>query len=390
MEMSCDEAVLKQLGESVRADYSQSLLSLATGRKILVGTPLAFGEGDTKSRIKNLLRWRRPRVWIGLVAGAACLAVIAACAVNPQSGEAQDDLDKSGAYADMEDYAQQTMDKTSTVHYYSIDGGEGTANVTATKLTQLEKQDQVEDLAPEGTLEAWTYAYLVQVDVPTEDILMVGGMYEENGWLDLEGQGGHNVVALRYPDGTYDVLYDQVVNDNGDFLGCRNSYAEAVYDWYVTEYDLDLPLYLVNWVDQIDMPEDTYLGDYPAHRYDGDGWYLYIPVDLWSAPVLNAMGPYNIYSQYSVKSGLSIEKSDSSEDQVLDEYCAEGYAATEVGYCKTEGTVTDCVLTYPATEGGCYVLRITWDKEAVAESPYTAIEPQALRLMAESFTVTGG
>ena len=38
MEMSCDEAVLKKLGESVRADYSASLLSLATGRRIIAGT----------------------------------------------------------------------------------------------------------------------------------------------------------------------------------------------------------------------------------------------------------------------------------------------------------------------------------------------------------------
>ena len=52
MEMSCDEAVLKKLGESVRADYSASLLSLATGRRIIAGTPLAFGEGDTGSRVK--------------------------------------------------------------------------------------------------------------------------------------------------------------------------------------------------------------------------------------------------------------------------------------------------------------------------------------------------
>lgn len=48
MEMSCDEAVMKKLGEAVRADYSASLLRLATGRKIIAGAPLAFGEGDTR------------------------------------------------------------------------------------------------------------------------------------------------------------------------------------------------------------------------------------------------------------------------------------------------------------------------------------------------------
>ena len=45
--MSCDEAVVRELGEDIRADYSASLLSLATGRRIVAGMPLAFGEGDT-------------------------------------------------------------------------------------------------------------------------------------------------------------------------------------------------------------------------------------------------------------------------------------------------------------------------------------------------------
>ena len=41
MEMSCDEAVIRKLGEDVRADYSASLLTLATGHRIIAGTPLA-------------------------------------------------------------------------------------------------------------------------------------------------------------------------------------------------------------------------------------------------------------------------------------------------------------------------------------------------------------
>jgi beta-lactamase regulating signal transducer with metallopeptidase domain len=68
MEMSCDEAVMKKMGDGIGADYSASLLSLATGRKILAGAPLAFGEGNTKSRIKNVLHYKKPTFWI--VAGS--------------------------------------------------------------------------------------------------------------------------------------------------------------------------------------------------------------------------------------------------------------------------------------------------------------------------------
>lgn len=89
MEMSCDEAVLRKLGPEIRSAYSQSLLSLATGRRVIGGTPLAFGEGDTKSRIKNTLKWKRPAVGIVAAAVVVCAVVIAVCALNPQKGEEQ-------------------------------------------------------------------------------------------------------------------------------------------------------------------------------------------------------------------------------------------------------------------------------------------------------------
>ena len=84
MEMSCDEAVMKCMDTDIRAEYSVSLLSLAAGRRIISGTPLAFGEGDTKSRIKNILNWKRPKTYVILVAAILCLAAVVFCAVNPE------------------------------------------------------------------------------------------------------------------------------------------------------------------------------------------------------------------------------------------------------------------------------------------------------------------
>ena len=82
MEMRCDEAVLRQAGTDIRADYAASLLQLATGQH-LPSLPLAFGEGDTGGRIRNLLRWRKPRVWVTALAALVCAAVIAACGADP-------------------------------------------------------------------------------------------------------------------------------------------------------------------------------------------------------------------------------------------------------------------------------------------------------------------
>ena len=96
MEMSCDEAVVKKLGEGIRRDYSASLLSLATGRRIIAGTPLAFGEGDTKSRIQNMLRWKKPSIWITVMAAVICVSIVAVCAGNPAAAAEQEDTPPAG------------------------------------------------------------------------------------------------------------------------------------------------------------------------------------------------------------------------------------------------------------------------------------------------------
>jgi beta-lactamase regulating signal transducer with metallopeptidase domain len=64
MELSCDEKVLKEMDADIKKPYANSLLSLATGRHILNGYPLAFGEGNVKGRIKNVLDYRKPKFWV--------------------------------------------------------------------------------------------------------------------------------------------------------------------------------------------------------------------------------------------------------------------------------------------------------------------------------------
>ena len=136
LEMSCDEAVIKKLGEGIRADYSASLLSLATGRRIIAGTPLAFGEGDTKSRIKNMAKWKQSPKWVSIVSFILCFSFLTACAANPTQNIVTSKNDGS-----FEENMQQTAPSVSvdeaivnrTDSFTSLDGGvEFTWNVNQT------------------------------------------------------------------------------------------------------------------------------------------------------------------------------------------------------------------------------------------------------------------
>lgn len=85
MEMSCDEAVIRQMGPGIRADYAAALLRLSTGKPILAPSPLAFGEGNTKGRIIHMSQWKKPKIWVSVLSVLVCIAILTACAVNPQT-----------------------------------------------------------------------------------------------------------------------------------------------------------------------------------------------------------------------------------------------------------------------------------------------------------------
>lgn len=70
MEMSCDERVVCELDHEGKVLYGETLLRLAIRRPILAGSPLAFGESTTKSRIKNVLHYKKPAFWL------VCTAVL--------------------------------------------------------------------------------------------------------------------------------------------------------------------------------------------------------------------------------------------------------------------------------------------------------------------------
>ena len=82
MELRCDEAVLGRTAAKP-ADYSETLLSFATGGRFPRPGPLAFGETGVKVRIKNALRWKKPKLWVTVLALALVAAGVAACAANP-------------------------------------------------------------------------------------------------------------------------------------------------------------------------------------------------------------------------------------------------------------------------------------------------------------------
>lgn len=73
LEMACDERVVKDMSGEDRKNYSYALLACAAPKHIFSVCPVAFGENSVKSRIKNVLRFKKAGIW-----AAALVLLIAA------------------------------------------------------------------------------------------------------------------------------------------------------------------------------------------------------------------------------------------------------------------------------------------------------------------------
>lgn len=100
MEMSCDETVLRRLGEDVKQDYSRALLSLSCAESRSSASPVAFSEGGLKSRIRNILSWKRGRIATAAVLAVLLCALAAGLMLNPAGrNQTEDKLRFLNAYA---------------------------------------------------------------------------------------------------------------------------------------------------------------------------------------------------------------------------------------------------------------------------------------------------
>lgn len=83
MEMACDEKALKQLGMETRQQYTLTLYKVSAKHSGLV-LPTAFGESNTKIRIKNLLSYKKPALWATVCAAAVLVLAAFTLMTNPK------------------------------------------------------------------------------------------------------------------------------------------------------------------------------------------------------------------------------------------------------------------------------------------------------------------
>ncbi|MBE6738547.1 MAG: hypothetical protein E7566_07870 [Ruminococcaceae bacterium] len=116
IELACDEKVLKDLGTDSKKQYSQTLLTFSTERKLVSACPLAFGEVGVKQRIINILNYKKPAFWVILLSLLLCLAIGLCFLTNPVSKKEKEEVPAS-----FTEYGIKILDSGSDIEGVSLE-----------------------------------------------------------------------------------------------------------------------------------------------------------------------------------------------------------------------------------------------------------------------------
>lgn len=158
-------------------------MSVTANRRFPTPCPPAFGESGVKRRVKNALSWKKPRLWVSILAVAVCVAVITACAADP-SEPAGHPHDWAGSVT------------ASEVDYAELYRPEGTPQVRRLSAEELEtlllRLNQVDQTQYSKTPEdPWAF--------PTES--MVSFVCGEGGYILNLGTSAMTIYNATEGDG---------------------------------------------------------------------------------------------------------------------------------------------------------------------------------------------
>ena len=208
VEQACDEKVIQSLSESEKREYSQVLLECSVPGKWITACPLAFGETGVKHRIRAVLHYKKPTLWILIIALIAC-TVLAVCFLTDPADTPDDTIDPSvitytvgnriagivntGYFVELEGCLRITADNTLEFAAPNVDAN---GNQTQKKWVQLGQMEEI-------TLNRSHFAHL-------PDDSTCAGIRENNekAWRIATVDGLYHYF-LQQTDGSCYLLYAQ-------------------------------------------------------------------------------------------------------------------------------------------------------------------------------------
>ena len=142
IELACDEKAAQNMTFHEKKEYSKVLLSCAGQRSLIMVCPLAFGEVGVKERVKSVLNYKKPTLWI-MIATAAVLVILTVCFLTNPTKEYQIRITIPAGSTEPVCYSDEEISpKGNTLTFYA---GEGLGDTEITLLPVEVREENAYD-----------------------------------------------------------------------------------------------------------------------------------------------------------------------------------------------------------------------------------------------------
>lgn len=245
IEFACDEKVIKSYGEDYKIAYSKVLIACSVPRKAITACPVAFGEVGLKSRIKNILNYKKAPFWVIILSVTVC-AVLAVCFLT-------DPIEKNDEKK--QDVISGILDNTESVIRKEVSSIKETASGTlpVTSISEpVKNEEPAENKGPVDQIIKKLYMESFKDAKPDEDKVYVSiyktfsdgsvGAYIDNYGMSYDIVEVHDnittvtvvsnkeidtvIAGHKYRDNTYiDVFY---IYKNGKLVRFTEAYSSGL------------------------------------------------------------------------------------------------------------------------------------------------------------------
>lgn len=300
MEMSCDEAVMRNMEGDMREEYAKTLLRLSTGKWRIAGAPLAFGEGSLKGRIQNIMNYKKQKAFVGAAAGLICIIGAVCLATNPTPEKSKPEKEAEAVVRIQEEEPPLTGTEAAetetalhnvfdadlikaaqkAVFEHNADGYGMEYDIACCDFAKLETDYGKED-AKNGvqTVTAYGWAYYAQYAFSTYGIKDVGSSHVPVALTFTLDQEGYHLKEYWEPrDGSYfasDVKRKFPASVAADGLDSQKfvlGQTQACYKQAVESGELDADFIIENLLNQIceSLPEESSNPQDYIRAHDGE------------------------------------------------------------------------------------------------------------------------
>lgn len=263
LEMACDEAVVKNMNVTQRKAYSTALLGCSGEHRVISASPISFGEVSVKARIINVLNYKKPKLWLTVIAVMAIITVGISLLTTP-SGMTDEEV-IAHLYRELEDFQSQNsvhiklaievesefedvisqnqefwMDGSDwyrTYDYKTVDGSITTIYLQKDGIQYAcEYSRDIEGFINRDWQEIPESSYAELPPILTKDwtqLEIMNVRHETDGTYSV-------VVEYDYSGGIHDTVYEYyftfTLDKDGDLLGAESfSYIDAYVKYFGTE-----------------------------------------------------------------------------------------------------------------------------------------------------------